>query len=360
MLDAVALVAAALGLGLMGVALVIFIGSAGNGYDFVAYDAAARRILAGEPLYLADTVARYASGAYEGLYLYPPPMALALLPLAALPTSTATAAWLVLRLGALIAGVAILPVSRTTRLLTLAVACVSYPVLFDLNLGNVSVVVFALLAVAWRSMDGPFGAVAHAALVAIRFPFAVYFVEWLVERRFQRIAWTLGIGILLIALSLLIVGLGTYLDYVTILRGLPDISTGPHNLSLKTTALAVGVPEGIAGASTIAGYLAGIVAIVAAARRGDRDVAFVVTAVASLLVSPFIHPHYLVLLLLPAALLVERGWVWALALPLLGWLPDAVLPLTSLVAIGSLFVAPRSSDEPRVETHGDTVAAAVS
>jgi len=25
-----------------------------------------------------------------------------------------------------------------------------------------------------------------------------------------------------------------------------------------------------------------------------------------------------------------------------------------------LFVAPRSSDEPRVETHGDTVAAAVS
>ncbi len=46
------LVAALLGLALLIVAAVLFINSRGFGYDFVAYDAAARRIAEGAPLYL--------------------------------------------------------------------------------------------------------------------------------------------------------------------------------------------------------------------------------------------------------------------------------------------------------------------
>jgi hypothetical protein len=348
MLEVAAPVAAVLGAMLLVLAVGIFIGSAGSGYDFAAYDAAARRIVAGEALYVPNTAQLYATGAYQGLYLYPPPMAIALAPLAVVSSGAATAAWLVIRLVLLVLGCLALPVGRTTRWLIFAVACVSFPVLFDLNLGNVSIVVFALSALAWRTMESPVAAVAHAALIAIRFPFGLFFVEWLVERRFRRIAWTIGAGVLLIALSLPIVGVSTYLDYVTILRGLPDISTGPHNLSLKSTALALGAPGSLAALLVPVGYVVGLVAVLFAARRRDRDVAFVVTATATLLVAPFIHPHYLVLLLLPAALLVERGRAWALALPLLGWLPDPVLPLIAPVAIGLVLTIPRAAAEVRV------------
>jgi hypothetical protein len=335
-----ALVAVAFGAVVLSVAMVVFIGSSGFGYDYAAYDAAARRIVAGQPLYLADTAARYAAGAYEGLYLYPPPLAIALTPLTALSAANAALAWMVLRVVMLAGACWILPVARTARLLTFAAACLSFPVLFDLNIGNVSLVVFALTALAWRTTGTAIGAIAHAALIAVRFPFGVFFLAWAVLRRWRTIAWTVAAGLGLIAGSAAIVGVGTYVDYVTILRSLPDISTGPHNLSLKTTALALGIPDGLAALTIPAGYVLGLVAVAYAARRRDADVAFVVTAVATLVVAPFIHPHYLVLLLLPAALLLDRGVVVAFLLPLAGWLPDPVLPLVAPLTLVVLLAVP--------------------
>jgi alpha-1,2-mannosyltransferase len=342
--EVLALSAAVVGAAILALAMTIFVGSAGFGYDFAAYDSAARRLAVGEPLYLPDTPARYAAGQYEGLYLYPPPLAIALIPLTVLPPETATMVWMLLRVAMLVGACAILPVAGWIRAATFAVACISYPVLFDLNLGNISLVIVALAAVAWRWMDRPVAAFAHASLVAVRFPFGIFFVEWLVERRWRAIAWTIGAGLALIALSLPIVGIGTYLDYVTILRDLPDISTGPHNLSLKSFALAVGAPEAVAGLLNLVGYAAGLAAIVYAGLRRDRATAFVVTATTTLLVAPFIHPHYLVLLLLPAAWLTASGHPWALALPLLGWLPDAVLPLVAPATIGLLLLLARDPD----------------
>jgi hypothetical protein len=76
-------------------------------------------------------------------------------------------------------------------------------------------------------------------------------------------------------------------------------------------------------------------------------VAFVVTAMATLLTAPFMHPHYLVMLLLPAALLADRGRYWGLALPLLGWLPGDSLPLVALGTLLILLLPMRESTEPR-------------
>jgi hypothetical protein len=328
--------AAALGALILAFAVMVFIGSRGFGYDFAAYDEAARRITAGASVYLPDTAARYGAGAYEGLYLYPPQLAIAMVALTVFDPTTATLAWMFIRIGLLALGCAVLPVRRSIRFLTFAVACVTYPVLFDLNLGNISVLAFALSAIAWRTADRPAAAFAHAALIAMRFPFGIFFVQWLVQRRWRPIVWTIAAGVTLILLSLPIVGVATYVDYVTILRGLPDISTGPHNLSLRSTALALGVGADVAALVMPIGYLLGLGAVVYAARRRDPDVAFVVTATATLMVSPFIHPHYLVLLLLPAALLADRGRGWAIALPLVGWLPDPFLPLAGPLAIALL------------------------
>jgi hypothetical protein len=338
------IVGAALGAILLVAAGFSLVDSRGFAYDFGAYDSAARRVAAGEPLYPADTAQAYSEGRYEGLYLYPPPLAVALTPVALVPAREAAIGWFVLRLVLLALGCWAMPVSRTARLATFAVAAVSFPVLFDLNLGNISVFVFALSAFAWRLLDGPVAALIHASLVAIRFPFGAFFVLWLVQRRFRMIVFTMLAGLGLIVASLPIVGVGAYRDYVTILAGLPDVSTGVHNFSLKSTALAIGLPASIAAFATIVGVLASLAAIAFAGRRRDTDVAFVVTAVATLLTAPFMHPHYLVMFLLPAALLVDRGRYWGLMLPLLGWLPifglvpDDAMPLVVLATLAILLL----------------------
>lgn len=332
-------VAASLGLVVLGLAAVVFVNSNGFGYDFRAYDAAARRVAEGGPLYVPGSVEAYRDGRFEGLYLYPPPMAIALVPLTLMTQAVATIVWLIARVALLLAACWALPVSPRVRAFVFAVACISYPVLFDLNLGNVSIVVFALCAVGWRWISTPVGAVAHAALIALRFPFAIFGLLWLAQGRARMLAWTIAAGVVLIVIGLPVVGVSSYAEYLAILRGLPDISAGPHNLSFKSIALAAGLPDAMVNLALPLGYVLGVVAVIFAARRRDASTAFVVTAIATLLVSPFIHPHYLVLLLLPAALLADRGHWWGLGLPLLGWLPDVYLPLVAPLAIGLVLLA---------------------
>ena len=74
-------VTAGIGLIVLVLASSSFIGSHGFAYDFQAYDLAARRIAAGEALYPFGTAAAYNAGRFEGLYLYPPPLAIAFVPL---------------------------------------------------------------------------------------------------------------------------------------------------------------------------------------------------------------------------------------------------------------------------------------
>ncbi|MGZ6271978.1 MAG: hypothetical protein ACXWPJ_07910, partial [Candidatus Limnocylindrales bacterium] len=82
------------------------------------------------------------------------------------------------------------------------------------------------------------------------------------------------------------------------------------------------------------GYGLGILAIALGLRR-DRATGFVMTVMASLLLAPLLWVHYLVALILPAALLAARGYRWAILLPLLGWLPE---PLLALAALAGTFL----------------------
>jgi hypothetical protein len=330
---------ASFGLLVLAVAVTLFVGSEGFGYDFRAYDAAARRVATGASPYLPGTAEAYRDGQYEGLYLYPPQLAIALVPLTVLSQTAATLAWMGLRIGLLIAGCLILPVSRQARFAVLGVACLSFPVMFDLNIGNVSIAAFALLAAAWRWPGTPAAAVLHAVLATVRFPFLLFGVLWLTQRRLRYIAWTIVAGLVLLVAAVPVVGINAYADYVGILRGLPGIAAGPHNLSLATLATGLSLSEPVPSIALVAGYVAGLGVVVYTARNRDDATAFVVTALATLLVAPFIHPHYLVLLLLPAALLADRGHWWAVGLPLLGWLPDPVLPLAAPLTVGLVLMA---------------------
>ncbi len=84
------------------------------------------------------------------------------------------------------------------------------------------------------------------------------------------------------------------------------------------------------------------------ASRRDASAGYVATVGASLLLAPLLWAHYLAGLLLPAALLADRGRRWGLLLPLLGWLPEPLLPLVALAgALLPLLVARPSARASR-------------
>ena len=146
------------------------------------------------------------------------------------------------------------------------------------------------------------------------------------------------------AATLPIVGLGTWAEYVTVLRSLGNITTGEHNVALGTIAAALALPTAVSTFVNLSGVILGLGAVALSALRSDEDVGDVVALTAPLIIAPFFHPHYLVILLLPAALLAARGRWWGLALPLLAWLPDPFLPLVAVAGVAAPLFAGKQAD----------------
>lgn len=332
-----------------------FVASGGFAYDYEAYDLAARRIAAGTALYPPGLAEAYNSGAYAGLYLYPPPLAIALVPMTVLTPDQAALAWLGLRIALLVLGVALLPISALARAAVLLVAAISFPIWYDLNLGNLSVILFALSVVIWRFRDRAAGSIALAAAGVLRYPFGLVLGAWLLARRWRAAAWTIAAGLVIGALTLPVVGIQGWLDYLGTLSGLREVSAGEHNLSFATTADALGLP-GADGVWVMLGIAIAGLATAWAALRRDAETALVVSLTGTILFFPFFHPHYLVQLLIPAAFLAGRGQWWGLVLPLLGWAPGELM--APIVAAATLLplVPPRFASFRRgAEPHGAAV-----
>ncbi|HKZ91771.1 MAG TPA: glycosyltransferase 87 family protein [Candidatus Limnocylindrales bacterium] len=352
--------ALAIGLALVGLlwlmaGLVALPGSVSWGYDYRAYVDAAVRLGETGTMYQAETLAGpYRPGPF-GLYMYAPPLGVALLPMKELDLGTGAAAWYLLHVLALALACAILPIRVTLRLACFGVAALGYAVSRDAALGNVSTLLLLPLAVAWRWLDQPIGSIAQALAISVRPTLGILLAWQLLRRRWRAVAWTLGAGLALIALTLPFVGIRGYADYLTVLRNLSGVSGVERNVDLSSTALALGWGEQAATGLLLAGYGVAIGAIVLSLRR-DREVGFVVTVSASLLLSPLLWDHYLAMLVLPAALLAERGRPIALGLPLLSWLPSELLPFVALAATVLPFWA-READPGRGESRQDTAVA---
>ena len=318
--------------------LVAFPGAEGWGYDYQAYTDAAQRLTAEGTIYQPETLdGPYRPGPY-GLYMYAPPLGVAVGPLAGLELDVGVVAWYVLHLVALVAACGLLPVPSWVRLATFGVAALSLAVTRDLLLGNVSVLLLLALAVAWRWLDRPAGAIAQALAMAVRPTLGVLLLWQLLRRQWRAVAWTVGAGLALIVLTLPFVGLDGYRDYLTVLRNLGGVTGVEHNLDLSTTFVALGVDEPLAELALLAGYGLAIAAIGLSLRR-EPELGFVVTASASLLLSPLLWDHYLTMLVLPAAYLAARGRTWGLVLPLLSWLPPVAAPFVVLAATWAPFLA---------------------
>jgi hypothetical protein len=315
------------------------------GYDFLAYHAAATRVLDGLPAY--DTSFEAAGG--FGLFYYPPTFVPLVLPLGLLATATATWAWIGLLLGAFGAGVAILPVSRRTRWLIVLLAGLSWPFLYAVKLGQVGPLLFLAFAAGWRWMDRPAVLGASGALgAAIKMQPGLVLAWALLTRRWAALAWGAGVLAAAAVLATLVAGPGAWSDFLLLLSRVTDPITTPHNFTPGAVAYQLGMSRDAASLLQWVSMGVVVVVVVVAALRLGAVPSYLVAVVASQLLSPILWDHYALLLLLPVAWLVDRGRWWAVLIPLatsvalVAVIPPVVYPL----AFGITLVALCMEREP--------------
>jgi hypothetical protein len=306
--------------GMLVAMLGLVLASAGNtlGYDYTCYEAAARHILDGRPIY--DNAFAINVGTCPGTYTYPPAFAVALVPWL-LFGGAAAGAWCVAMAACFLAGVAVLPVRRDVRWLVVVIAALDWPLLYAVKLGQVEPLLFLGFAAAWRWMDrAPVVGVATALGALIKVQPGLMGVWALATRRYRAAAWAVAVGVAAAAATTLVTGFGAWTTYADLVRGLSGTLTVAHNFAPGAAAHLAGAPDGVATAVQTASVLAAAAAFLAAWRWASPTAFLQVTIVASQLLSAPLRDHYAVLLLLPVAWLVGRGRTWAAFIPLAGWI----------------------------------------
>lgn len=330
------------------VALLVFIGGTAAiawaardtlGYDFQAYVQAANRLLAGQPLY--DPAVDVAGG--FAIFLYPPPFAVLMIPFTWLPAGSGPMVWTVVLAAAFAIGCALLPVRPSVRWTVLLLAGICWPYLYSVKLGQVGPLLFLSFAAGWRWRDrpGPLG-VAMAFGTIVKVQPALLFGWAVVTRRYR--AAVIGIAVLAAAAvaTTIVTGPGTWADYAAILGRVSAPVTTPHNFTLGALLYGAGVELGLATVVQWLGVIVTVVVVLYAWWRADPVTSYVTTVVGSQLVSPLLWEHYAMLLLIPVALLLERGHWWAIALPLLPWLGPATYPPIMFIGlVGPILTAER-------------------
>ncbi|HEX5450756.1 MAG TPA: glycosyltransferase 87 family protein [Candidatus Limnocylindrales bacterium] len=345
-----------LALGVLATALAIPIFTAGPnfGYDFAFYYAAANRLAAGSPLYPAAALAGpFVHGIVE-IYAYAPVFAVLVLPLTTLPAHVAAAAWLVIDLTATVAACALMPVAKTTRAAVLGISLLSFASLVNLNLGSVNGLLLLGLVLAWRLADRPLGGLATALSIAVRPALGLVPVGWALQRRPAAVGWAIVAGLALVAITVPVAGFGAWTDWLAVLAN-DRFAGSPHNGSVLGVLAAAGAgPTLQAIGSALA--LAGALAALWRSRRRDDGVVLAVAVSGSLLASPLLWDHYLLLLAVPAAVMADRGRAWGLALPLLSWLPWPVYPIVALLGTLGPLTTPAGGGSGRKRLdHGDPI-----
>jgi alpha-1,2-mannosyltransferase len=280
------------------------------------------------PAYDLEVFLRAGSAALHGLSVYPSPGSPAVysgssfvypylavwpfVPLAALSSGLSTILFFAFCSGAVIAACLVADGCDPWR--ALLVLCTAFTIT-GLQLGALSPLLFAGAFFLWRLRDRPvaFGLLA-AAVVASKLFLAPLLIWLLLARRFRAFAWASGSTLVLLAIGFLLGPLGpsSYLRLLSKL-GAHEARSGFGLIgALMNAGLGPGMAEGAAAALASAVFLA---AYVHWRRARDERVLFCAGIAASLVLTPVLWSHYLVLL--PAALLVlnaPRRWFVVLAL----------------------------------------------
>jgi alpha-1,2-mannosyltransferase len=283
------------------------------GFDWRAYDMALDRLFAGASMY--DPNAQ-ATGVF-GLFFYPPPFALLLLPLRLIPPDLRLVAWICLLATATVAAIALLPVPSRVRWLVLLLAALSWPLVYAVKLGQVGPILLLLFAVGWRWMNRPWPFGIAAALGTVIKVQPALLIGWAVVTGRRRAAViAVGLVALLAAAATAVAGPQSWLDEASLLGRVSQPVLTEHAFGVGRLAYEAGVGESMA---TLIHWLnLGLVVIVTAFAvwRASPVASYLAVVVASQFVSPVLWDHYALVLLLPTAWLLSRGRWWAVLIPL--------------------------------------------
>jgi hypothetical protein len=289
--------------------------------DFGVFRGAAEAVVDGRTPYPEGELL----GRPYAYYVYPPPLALAVVPLTALRAGQASTVWTLLGIAAVIAGLLVLGV-RDPRCHALALL---YPGTREaLEYGAIGTFLVLLVALAWRYRDVlPASAAATAGAGVLKL-FLWPLLVWHVITGRARTAAAAAAGAVALALvSWAAIAFRGLVDYPRVLRDLTELEAH-ETYSLFALGTTLGLPDAAAQAVAVVVGVALLGAAWYAARtagdEGTRDRrSLVLVLAAALALTPILWHHYLVLLIVPVALARPRfSPLWLL--PAAGILPEAL------------------------------------
>jgi alpha-1,2-mannosyltransferase len=304
-----------LGLAVVYAALIIRAASANGtlGYDFLAYDLAIDRLFAGQPLYDA-TATEF--GPF-GLFFYPPPFLLLVLPVALLPQELAIWTWTGLLTAASVAGVAVMPIARRTFWWVLLLAALSWPLVYAIKLGQVGPIALLLFAIGWRWLDRPRPLGLSIGLGTVIKIQPALLIGWaLVTGRRRAALVALAVVVVLGVIATLLTGPGAWFDLAALLARVSKPIETPHAYGVGRLVFEAGASLEVATLVHWANFALAALVVAITVLRGSVVAGYLAVVVASQFLTPVLWDHYALVLLIPAAWLLDRGRLWAAAIPL--------------------------------------------
>ncbi|HEX7951131.1 MAG TPA: glycosyltransferase family 87 protein [Candidatus Limnocylindrales bacterium] len=288
------------------------------GFDYLSYDSAVRRFLAGGVLYDQN----FQTTGPFGLFYYPPPFVLLAIPLTLLPPDVD--AWLAaIALTAIfLVAVAILPVSSRVRWLIVLLGGLSWPLVYAIKLGQVGPILLLTFAMGWRWMDRPHRlGLATAVGAAIKLQPLIILGWALLTGRRRAVVVGLAAFLVLAIAGTLIAGPAAWADQLGLLVRLSKPVSTPNNVTPGRIAFEAGFGDTLAWAIQFAWWAAVVAVVLYVLWRGTGEASYLAVVTASQAISPILWDHYALMLLLPVAWLLQRRLWWAALIPLATSLP---------------------------------------
>jgi alpha-1,2-mannosyltransferase len=309
-----------------------------------AYLPAAELVLDGDSPYPAvdDPILEDQKG-----YVYPPQLVLLLVPFTFLPVPVVS---FLVALGMLALVFVTLRVLEIRDLRCYAAAAVWVPTISGVLLGNVSIPLAFALAVVWRYRDAVLPpAVSLGLAVSAKLLLWPMFVWAAATRRLRMIAYAVPIGLAVTVVAWAAIGFDGLTGYPDLLQRLSELQS-ERSYSIVGMVSTLGLPDAVGRVATllVGGTLLG--ACVVLARRRDEERSFTCAVAATLALSPIVWLHYLVLLLVPLAILRPRfSLIWLL--PVVLWVSprpgyaegyETFMPaLVAVILVAVLLARPR-------------------
>ena len=325
-------------------------------YDFAIFLRASEDVRAGDSPYVDPGTISEDSPAP---YVYPPLLAIALIPATVLPDDVRGSS----PAGVLVSLLLIACVVGTLALLDVRdwrcypVALLYPPTLENVEYGAVGPALALLVALGWRYRDRVWPVAASVGAAIALKVFVWPLLVWLAATK--RSAAAVGAAVAAVGLALgswAAIGFDGIADYPDLLRRLSDVEA-ENSYSAYAILVAIGVPSGLAHV-VVTGAAATLLVLAWRAARGahgDRR-ALTLALAAGFVLTPILWLHYLVLLVVPIALARPRLsvlWLVPLAMTVFelldlykGWPRGDGWALASVAAVMTVVFA-AASRSPR-------------